>query len=79
MVTPPDELPGAHIPEVTWRWMVYLKGKISNLEREAPMKKIEINKCAAVATKAQRELDIATYGAGKLNSVVTKLQRRLDR
>ena len=34
---------------------------------------------AALATKAQRELDIAKVEAKKLSSVVSELQRRLDR
>ena len=37
------------------------------------------SKSAAVAAKAQKELDIAKFEAGKLSGVVTKLQRRLDR
>ena len=71
-------MPGADIPENIWRWIVYLKRKIWNLEREAHINKIEIGKSAAIATKAQKELDIAKLKAGKLSGVVTKLQRRLD-
>ena len=57
---------------------MYLQKKIRNLEREAQFNKIEINKSAAVATKAQKELDVARYKAGKLSRVVTELQRRLE-
>ena len=38
---------------------MYLKREIGNLEREAQINRIEINKSAAVATKAQKKLDIA--------------------
>ena len=74
-----DELPGAGIPGYIWRWILYLKRRIWDLEREAQINKIEINKSAAVAAKAQIELDISTFLAQKLSCVVTKLQRRLDR
>ena len=49
---PPDEPPGVDIPENIWRWIVYLKRKIWNLEREAQINKIEIGKSAAAAAKA---------------------------
>ena len=55
-----------------------LKRKLCNLEREAQIKRIEISKSAAIAAKAQKELDIAILEAEKLSGVVTKLQRRLD-
>ena len=76
---PPYDPPGADIPENIWQWIVYLKRKICNLEREAQINKIEIGKSTAVAAKAKKELDIANFEAGKLSGVVTKLQRRLDR
>ena len=76
---PPDQTPGADNPENIWGWIVYLERKIWNLEREAQINKIEIGKSAAVAAKAQIELDIAKFKAGKLSGVVTKLQSRLDR
>ena len=40
---------------------------------------LETNKSAAVTTRAGNELDISKYKAWKLNRVVTKLQRSLDR
>ena len=49
---PPDGPRGVDIPENIWRWIVYLKRKICNLEREAQINKIEIGKSAAVAAKA---------------------------
>ena len=58
---------------------VDLKRKISILERKAQIKKIEMSMSAAVAAKAQKELDTAEFEAKKLSGVVTKLQRRLDR
>ena len=58
---------------------MYLKRKIWNLEPEAQINKIEIGRSAAGANKAQKELDIAKFEAGKLGGVVTKLQRRLNR
>ena len=58
---------------------MYLKRKIWSLEREAQINKIEISKSAAVAAKAQKELDIAKFEAGKLGGVVIQLQRRVDR
>ena len=76
---PPEEPPGAGIPEDIWRWIMYLKRSILELEREATINKMEIGKSAAVAAKAQKELDIAKFAAWKLSGVVTKLQRRLDR
>ena len=57
----------------------YLKRNIWTLERGGQINKIKIRKSAAVAPKAQKELDIPNLGAGKLSSVVTKLQRRLNR
>ena len=56
-----------------------LKRNIWSLEREARINKIEIGKSAAIAPNAKRELDIAKFKAGKLNSMVTKVQTRLDR
>ena len=56
-----------------------LQDEDRNLEGEAQINRIEINKSAAVASKAQKDLDIAKYEAEKLSSVVTELQRRLDR
>ena len=49
------------------------------MEREARINKIEIGSRAAVAAKAQKELDVAKFEAGKLSGVVNKLARRLDR
>ena len=49
------------------------------LEREERINKIEISKSAAVAAKAQKELDIAKLETGKLSGVVTKLYRSPDR
>ena len=49
------------IPEAIWRWILYLKRRIWTFEREAQISKIEISKSAAVATKAQKKLDIATH------------------
>ena len=46
---PPDEPPGAGIPEVIWRWIVYLKRRICLFEREAQINNIEKGKSAAVA------------------------------
>ena len=40
---------------------------------------IETNRIAAVATKAQSELDIAKSEAEKPSCAVTEVQRRLDR
>ena len=57
---------------------MYLKRKIWDLECEAQINKIEINKNAAVATKAQKELDVAKFEARKLSGVVSKVQKRLD-
>ena len=37
------------------------------------------SRSSPVTAKAQKELDIANFEAGKLSSVVTQLQRRLDR
>ena len=48
-----------------------LKRRIWHLEREAQIKKIKVNKSAAVATKAKQELDIAKYKARRLSGVVT--------
>ena len=79
METPPDEPPGAGIPEDIWRWIMYLKRRIWELEREARINNIEMGKSAAVAAKAQKELDIAKFEPRKLSGVVTRLQRRLDR
>ena len=76
---PPDVLPGAGIPADMWRWIVYLKRRFWKLEHEAKINKIDIGKSAAVASKNQKELDIAKFEARKLSGVVTKLQRRLDR
>ena len=42
---------------------MYLKRKIWNLEREAQINEIEVGKSAALATKAQKELDIAKFEA----------------
>ena len=76
---PPRHPPLADIPENIRQCSVYLKTKIWILELEAQIDKIEIGKSAAVAAKAQKELDIAKFEAGKLSAVITKLQRRLDR
>ena len=57
---------------------MYLRRKIGNLDCEAQINRIEINNSTAVATEAQKELDIAKYLAEKLSGVVTDLQRRLD-
>ena len=75
----PDEPLGAGIPEGIWRWIVHLKRRIWDLEREAQINKIEIGKNAAVAAEAKEELDIAKFEARKLSGVVSRLQRRLDR
>ena len=58
---------------------MYLKRKIRSLEREAEINKIVISKSAAVATKPQKELNIAKFKARKVRGVVSELQRRLDR
>ena len=58
---------------------VDLKRKISTFERKGQINKIQISKDAAVAAKAQKELDRAKFQAEKLSGVVTKLQRRLVR
>ena len=40
---PPRRTAGSgHIPEHTWRWIVYIKRKIRNFEREAQINKIGI-------------------------------------
>ena len=62
----PDEPPGADIPERIWRWILYLKRKISSLEYEAQINKMRIGKSAAVNTIAQKELDIAAEEAGQV-------------
>ena len=49
------------------------------MELEAQINEIQIGKCAAVAAKAQKEVDITKFEAGKLSRVVSKLQRRLGR
>ena len=46
---------------------MYLKRKIWSLEREAQINKTEIGHSAAVAAKAQKELDIAKFEARKLS------------
>ena len=79
MEIPPDEPPGASIPENIWRWILYLKRRISDLQRKAQINKIESSQIAAVASVARKELDIARLEAGKQSGVVTKLHRRLDR
>ena len=58
---------------------MYLTRKIWSLEREEQINRIEISQSAAVAAKAQKELDIGKFEAGRLSAVVTKRQRRLDR
>ena len=58
---------------------MYPKRKIWNLEREAQINKIERIRSAAVATKPQKELDIAKLKPEKLREVVTTLQRTLNR
>ena len=75
---PPDEPPGAGIPEDIWRRIADLR-RNWELEHEPKINKIEIGRSASVAAKAPKELDIAKYEAGKLNGVVTRLWRRLDR
>ena len=60
-------------------WIAYLKKKTWKSEREAQIIKIEIGKSAAVAAKAENELDIARFEARQVSGVVTKLQRRLQR
>ena len=76
---PPDKPLGVNIPENIWQWIVYLRMKIWNLQREAQINKIEISKSAPVATKAQKELDIAKFKAKKLSSVVGEPHRRGNR
>ena len=75
----PNEPPGAEIPDNIWRWAVYPKMKVCNLERGVQINEIEMGKSAAVAAKPQKEPNIAKFKAWKLSGVVTKLQRRLDR
>ena len=74
-----EEPPGSGILEDIWRWIVYLKRRIWDLEQEMTINKIEIGKSATIAAKAENKLDMAKFEAGKLSSVVTKLQRRVDR
>ena len=50
---------------------MYLKRKIGNLERKAQINRMEINRSAAAATKAQKELDLVNYQGEKLSSVIT--------
>ena len=76
---PPDEPQVADIPENIWRWIVYLKRKIGNLEPEAQINKIEIGKSATIAAKAPKKLDNSELEGVKLGGLVTKLQRKLDR
>ena len=58
---------------------MYLKRNIWSLEREAQIAKIQIGRSAAVANKAQKELDIAHFEAGKLSGMLCKPHSRLDR
>ena len=76
---PPDGPTGADLPEGTWRWIVFLRRKVQILELEAETSKKEAIKIPGVATKAQKELDIARGGAKQLSTVLKGLQKRLDR
>ena len=58
---------------------MYLKRKICNLESKAQINKMEINKSAVGATKAQNELNITKCEAGRPSGVVANLRSRLDR
>ena len=57
---------------------MYLKEKITNLEREVHIHKTENNRSAAVGAEAQKELDIANRKVEKPSGVVPELQNRLD-
>ena len=57
---------------------MYLKTKIVNLDREAKINKIQVNKSAAVATKDRKGLELSRYETRKLSGVLAKLQRGLD-
>ena len=46
---------------------------MGNFKCEAQINTIEINMSAAAASKAQKELHIAKYDAGKLSGVVSRL------
>ena len=59
--------------------IVFLRGKIQILEREAESSKNEAIRIAGVATKAQKELDIARAEVKQLSGTVRGLQRRVDR
>ena len=58
---------------------MYLKGKMQVLDRKVGIAKSKTNKSAPVAAKAQKDPNIAKRQAKELTSVVSKLQRRLDR
>ena len=76
---PPDGPPGADVPEGTWRCIVFLRGKIQILERETETSENEAIRIAGVATKAQKEWDIARAEIKLLSGTIKGLQRRLDR
>ena len=75
---PPDGPPGADVPEGTWQWIVFLRGKIQILERETETSKNEAIRMAGPAAKAQKELDIARAEIKQLSGTIKRLQRRLD-
>ena len=64
--------------ESTWRWMVYLKGNILAPEREVQIKKTVTNKSATVASRAEKEQEIAKKEAKPLSGKAGGLGVRRD-
>ena len=74
----PDDPPGNGDPDTTWRWIVYLRRRVFSLECEVDTGKGEMTRISKVATRAQKELDIARAETRQLNTVISGLQQRLD-